>query len=45
LYHRREIVHGFRSILSRQKTSEVHTDVHVRLMEAYKEVPEWQYFM
>ncbi|KAJ7133961.1 OPT oligopeptide transporter protein-domain-containing protein [Mycena crocata] len=45
LYHRREIVHGFRSILSRGKTSESHTDVHVRLMESYKEVPEWQYFL
>ncbi|KAJ6599741.1 OPT-domain-containing protein [Mycena vulgaris] len=45
LFHRREIVHGFRSILSRRKTSEEHTDIHVRLMESYKEVPEWQYFM
>ncbi|KAJ7159352.1 OPT-domain-containing protein [Mycena crocata] len=45
LYHRRDIVHGFRSILSRGKTSESHTDVHVRLMESYKEVPEWQYFL
>ncbi|KAF8137872.1 OPT-domain-containing protein [Mycena galopus ATCC 62051] len=45
LYHRREIMHGFRSILSRGKTSDVHKDVHVRLMESYKEVPEWQYFI
>jgi OPT family small oligopeptide transporter len=45
MYHRREIVHGFRSILSREKTSDVHKDVHVRLMESYKEVPEWQYFL
>ncbi|KAJ7484142.1 OPT-domain-containing protein [Mycena latifolia] len=45
LYHRREIVHGFRSILSRKKTSEVHSDVHVRLMESYTEVPEWMYLM
>ncbi|KAJ7083916.1 OPT-domain-containing protein [Mycena crocata] len=44
LYHRREIAHGFKSIFSRKKTSEVHRDVHVRLMMAYKEVPEWQYF-
>ncbi|KAJ7027141.1 OPT-domain-containing protein [Mycena alexandri] len=43
LYHRHEIVHGLKSILSRKKTSELHTDVHVRLMMAYKEVPEWQY--
>jgi hypothetical protein len=35
--------HGFKSILSRRKTSEEHTDIHVRLMMAYKEVPEWQY--
>ncbi|KAJ7775950.1 OPT-domain-containing protein [Mycena maculata] len=40
LYHRREIVHGFKSILSRRKTSEMHSDIHVRLMENYKEVPE-----
>ncbi|KAJ7741785.1 OPT-domain-containing protein [Mycena maculata] len=45
LYHRREIVHGFRSVFSRRKTSEEHTDVHVRLMSAYKEVPEWQYMI
>ncbi|KAJ7208264.1 OPT-domain-containing protein [Mycena pura] len=45
LYHRREIVHGIRSILGRQKTSEMHKDVHVRLMESYEEVPEWQYFI
>ncbi|KAF8193622.1 OPT-domain-containing protein [Mycena galopus ATCC 62051] len=45
LYHRHEIVHGFRSIFSRDKTSEMHKDVHVRLMESYKEVPEWQYFI
>ncbi|KAJ7182199.1 oligopeptide transporter 4 [Mycena crocata] len=43
LYHRHEIAHGFRSLISRKKTSEVHKDVHVRLMLAYKEVPEWQY--
>ncbi|KAK7046359.1 OPT-domain-containing protein [Favolaschia claudopus] len=45
LYHRHEIAHGFKSILSRKKTSEVHTDVHVRLMMAYTEVPEWQYLV
>ncbi|KAF7365747.1 OPT-domain-containing protein [Mycena venus] len=45
LYHRREISHGFKSIFSRKKTSEVHDDVHVRLMMSYKEVPEWQYLM
>ncbi|KAJ7254134.1 OPT-domain-containing protein, partial [Mycena rebaudengoi] len=45
LYHRHEIAHGFRSLFSRKKTSEVHPDVHVRLMMSYKEVPEWQYLM
>jgi len=45
LYHRREIFHGFKSIFSRKKTSDVHDDVHVRLMMSYKEVPEWQYLM
>ncbi|KAJ7124241.1 OPT-domain-containing protein [Mycena epipterygia] len=46
LYHRREISHGLRSIISRRKTSEIHKDVHVRLMESYKEVvPEWQYLV
>ncbi|KAJ7032867.1 OPT-domain-containing protein [Mycena alexandri] len=45
LYYRHEIIHGFRSILSRRKTSDLHNDVHVRLMESYKEVPEWQYFL
>ncbi|KAJ7238967.1 OPT-domain-containing protein [Mycena rebaudengoi] len=44
LYHRREISHGFKSILSRKKTSDLHSDIHVRLMMSYKEVPEWQYF-
>jgi hypothetical protein len=36
LYHRREIAHGFKSIFSGRKTSDVHTDVHVRLMMSYK---------
>ncbi|KAJ7106285.1 OPT oligopeptide transporter protein-domain-containing protein, partial [Mycena epipterygia] len=45
LYHRREIAHGFRSTLSRRKTSEMHADCYVRIMENYTEVPEWQYFM
>ncbi|CAK5282652.1 unnamed protein product [Mycena citricolor] len=46
LYHRRDMLHGFKSILSfGRKTSDMHRDVHVRLMEQYKEVGEWQYFM
>ncbi|KAF8173156.1 OPT-domain-containing protein [Mycena galopus ATCC 62051] len=45
LYNRREIMLGFRSIFSRERASQFHKDVHVRLMESYKEVPEWQYFI
>ncbi|KAJ7064276.1 OPT-domain-containing protein [Mycena amicta] len=45
LFHRREIWHGLRSVFSRKKTSEMHKDIHVRLMMKYKEVPEWQYFI
>ncbi|KAJ7101240.1 OPT-domain-containing protein [Mycena belliarum] len=45
LYHRREIAHGFKSFISRRKTSEMHKDIHVRLMMQYKEVPEWQYLI
>ncbi|KAJ6509641.1 OPT-domain-containing protein [Mycena vulgaris] len=45
LYHGGEIVHGFKSIFSRRKTSEDHKDIHVHLMMAYKEVPEWQYLL
>ncbi|KAJ7117190.1 OPT oligopeptide transporter protein-domain-containing protein, partial [Mycena epipterygia] len=45
LYHRREILHGLRSIFSRRKTSELHKCIHVRLMESYQEIREWQYGM
>ncbi|KAJ6462667.1 OPT-domain-containing protein [Mycena vitilis] len=45
LYHRHEIAHGFKSMFSGKKTSEVHKDIHVRLMMAYKEVPEWHYLV
>ncbi|KAJ7101812.1 OPT-domain-containing protein [Mycena epipterygia] len=45
LYHRREILHGLRSIFSRRKTSELHKCIHVRLMESYEEIREWQYGM
>ncbi|KAJ6565020.1 OPT-domain-containing protein [Mycena vulgaris] len=41
LYHRHEITQGLNSIFTRKRTSEAHKDVHVRLMMAYKEVPEW----
>ncbi|KAF7372951.1 OPT-domain-containing protein [Mycena sanguinolenta] len=42
---RRELVNGFRSLLGRERTSDKHKDIHVRLMESYEEVPEWQYFI
>ncbi|KAJ6518530.1 OPT-domain-containing protein [Mycena vulgaris] len=45
LYHRHEITRGFKSIFSGRKTSEVYKDIHVRLMMAYEEVPEWQYLI
>ncbi|KAJ6496033.1 OPT oligopeptide transporter protein-domain-containing protein [Mycena sanguinolenta] len=45
LNHRREIMHVFRSTISRHKTFDMHKDVHVRLMESYKEVTEWEYLM
>ncbi|KAJ7124267.1 OPT oligopeptide transporter protein-domain-containing protein [Mycena epipterygia] len=38
----REILHGLRSIFSRRKTSELHKCIHVRLMESYQEIREWQ---
>jgi hypothetical protein len=44
LYHRREIVHGFKSFFGRKSVSESYNDVHTRLMKSYKEVPEWVYF-
>ncbi|KAJ7080676.1 OPT-domain-containing protein [Mycena epipterygia] len=43
LYHRREILHGLRSIFSRRETSELHKCIHVRLIESYEEIREWQY--
>ncbi|KIY50159.1 OPT-domain-containing protein [Fistulina hepatica ATCC 64428] len=45
LYHRREITHGFRALVSRRSAFELNNDVHMRLMSAYKEVPEWWYFI
>ncbi|KAK0382933.1 hypothetical protein NLU13_8849 [Sarocladium strictum] len=48
LYHRREIIMGFRGLINsfRKKTSfeEEHTlDVHNRLMKAYVDAPDWWY--
>lgn len=43
LYHRHEIVRGFRSILARQ--TQDGKDIHMRLMRAYPEAPEWWYMV
>ncbi|KAM0553971.1 hypothetical protein ACHAPJ_007043 [Fusarium lateritium] len=51
LFHRREIVTGFKGLINsmRRKSKlpeEVHDlDVHTRLMKAYREVPEWWYMV
>lgn len=44
LYHRREIAHGFRTLIGRKSVSESYNDIHTKLMKSYKEVPEWVYF-
>lgn len=44
LYHRREIMHGFRTLTQKKRISEAYTDIHARLMSPYKEVPESAYF-
>ncbi|KAL3478476.1 OPT oligopeptide transporter protein-domain-containing protein [Aspergillus californicus] len=43
LYHRRDIVLGFRSLINnfKRKDKKEFTDVHSRLMSVYDEVPEW----
>lgn len=50
LFHRTEIMMGFRGIINSFRPSKKHEveegrvlDVHNRLMKAYKEVPEWWY--
>ncbi|KAG5753410.1 hypothetical protein H9Q70_003974 [Fusarium xylarioides] len=51
LFHRREIVTGFKGLFNSmrrksKRTEEVHDlDVHTRLMKAYREVPEWWYMV
>jgi len=52
LYHRREIVTGFKGIWNSMRkkgptlNDETHDlDVHTRLMKAYREVPEWWYMI
>lgn len=44
IYHRHEIANGFRSLLARRAVTASHRDIHTRLMQNYKEVPEWAYF-
>ncbi|CAE6449591.1 unnamed protein product [Rhizoctonia solani] len=43
LYHRHEIVRGFKSLIKRKDPRRDNRDVHNRLMAAYPEVPEWWY--
>jgi hypothetical protein len=44
LYHRREIVAGFRNLISRKSAFADSKDVHTRFMRSYHEVPEYAYF-
>ncbi|KAF8706824.1 OPT oligopeptide transporter protein, partial [Rhizoctonia solani] len=43
LYHRHEIVRGFKSLIRRKDPRHDNKDVHNRLMAAYPEAPEWWY--
>ncbi|KAH7148288.1 OPT oligopeptide transporter protein-domain-containing protein [Dactylonectria macrodidyma] len=52
LYHRREIVTGFKGIINSMRRKKPHVneelddlDVHNRLMKSYREVPEWWYMV
>jgi OPT family small oligopeptide transporter len=45
LYHRHDIVRGFRSLVRGTSPKAAHRDVHNRLMAAYPEVPEWWYML
>jgi hypothetical protein len=44
LYHRREIVTGFKNLINRKSPFADSKDVHTRLMRSYREVPEYVYF-
>ena len=44
LYHRREIVTGFKNLINRKSAFANSKDVHTRLMRSYREVPEYVYF-
>ena len=43
LYHRREIVAGFRNLINRKSAFADSKDIHTRLMRNYREVPERVY--
>ena len=43
LYHRHEIIRGFKSLVRRHNSKTLQRDVHNRLMSVYNEVPEWWY--
>jgi len=43
LHHRREIVSGFKNLISRKPAFSNSKDIHTRLMKPYREVPEWVY--
>ena len=45
LYHRHEIVSGFKSLIGRKSPFGNSKDIHTRLMRSYKEVPEWVYLI
>ncbi|KAK4703366.1 hypothetical protein P7C70_g2848, partial [Phenoliferia sp. Uapishka_3] len=45
LYHRREVWDGVKSAIRRKSARDAYGDVHNRLMRAYKEVPEWWFFL
>ena len=44
LYHRRELVSGFKSLIARKSAYTNSKDIHTRLMRNYREVPEYVYF-
>ena len=45
LYHRHEIIHGFKSLVRNTHPKAAYRDVHNRLMAVYPEVPEWWYML
>jgi len=45
LYHRHEIVSGFKDLIGRKSAIVNSKDIHTRLMKSYEEVPEWVYLI